>query len=496
MSTLNNFLISITAPKGVIPDLAQVGKNPEWLQRVSAFFAACGGSMAPGAPGECQINVGRGRTNAGFAKAFQTLALASVAADTVIEINGIPFSAVNGAATTGNNEFDMSGADTADASALCAAAVASTTVGIVGDITACNLAGTITLVSVTAGQVVKLEGVPFIARAYATGNKGDFDISGSDTADATALAAAINAHNYIGGRYVATAASNVVTVRQRTGTTGASLTTEAATMTLGGLSSGKLAATATILLGSSGPGTDGNAMTVITKGVVATGTVTYSGSSGAQTVVINGVTVYNATGASDAANATAAAAAINASTNTAIAGLVRAVARAGVVKIFAVKPGLLGNGLTLSATGTGATASGARLTGGTVASSEGVQATQTYTISGGSGTLTATINGVAVAITWATSDNNSAILLQNAINANTSLHGLVYATIAANVVTVNAVRGGLAGNQITTTATGTGLAAGAATLASGSAPTTFVPGAERMSGGVGGNDTAPVNFQF
>lgn len=98
--------------------------------------------------------------------------------------------------------------------------------------------------------------------------------------------------------------------------------------------------------------------------VAATGTVTYSTSSGAQTVVINGVTVYNATGASDAANATAAAAAINASTNALIQNLVTASAAAGVVTITASIPGKTGNCMTLAVTGTGAAASAARLTSG------------------------------------------------------------------------------------------------------------------------------------
>jgi hypothetical protein len=497
MSTLANFNLSITAPKGVIPDLAVVGKTPLWLQQVGNFFEACAGGMAPGQQGETRISVHKGSTAAAALSAYQKIAFASVAADTVIEVNGVPFSAVAGAATAGNNEFDQSGSDTADMTAFIAAVVASTTAGVAGDVTGCNLVGTATLANVTAGQKLVLDGQPLKATSYATGRQAEFDISGNDTADATALVNCINNHNVLRHKFFAESAAGVVTIRQKTGTVGATLTTEAATITLGGLSSGKLAASSTGLLVARGRGTLGNGVRVVTKGLVASDTITYVTPSGAQTVTVNGVQVYNATaGATAALTAAAVAAAINASTNTAVAGQVRAVARAGVVKVFSVLPGLIGNGMTLSATGTGATVATARLAGGTEASSGGAQATQTFTITSGSGTETATINGVAVAITWATSDNNSATLLANAINANTSLQGLVYAVAAANVVTVTAVKGGLAGNNVTTTATGTGNVAGGTTLTGGAAPTTVVTGADYFTGGVGGDDTAPVAYQF
>lgn len=50
------------------------------------------------------------------------------------------------------------------------------------------------------------------------------------------------------------------------------------------------------------------------------------------------------------------------------------------------------------------------------------------TVASGSGTLTTTINGTAVAVTWATSDINSAGLMAAAINANASVNRLVEAT--------------------------------------------------------------------
>lgn len=94
-------------------------------------------------------------------------------------------------------------------------------------------------------------------------------------------------------------------------------------------------------------------------------TVTYSASSGAQTIVVNGQTASFAAGASDAvtaANGQAAAAAIlgiriqayvqvNAATPT-------------VVSFYATDPNATGASITFSATGTGSTASGATFTSG------------------------------------------------------------------------------------------------------------------------------------
>lgn len=107
-----------------------------------------------------------------------------------------------------------------------------------------------------------------------------------------------------------------------------------------------------------------NAGTATTSLVAASGTVTYVGPSGTQTVTINGVNITAASGASAALTAIAVAQAINASTNALVQYFVTAVPVAGVVTITALQPGITGNAITLAASGTGATASGARLTGG------------------------------------------------------------------------------------------------------------------------------------
>ena len=98
-----------------------------------------------------------------------------------------------------------------------------------------------------------------------------------------------------------------------------------------------------------------------------------------------------------------------------------------------------------------------------------VLATGTVTLSGGSGTITATINGVAIAITWATSDTNSAALLAAAINASTNalVKNIVTATSAAGVVTISAVVPGVVGNCVTLAASGPGATASGARLTGG-----------------------------
>lgn len=99
-------------------------------------------------------------------------------------------------------------------------------------------------------------------------------------------------------------------------------------------------------------------------------------------------------------------------------------------------------------------------------------ASQTYTITGGSGTETAIIGGISVAVTWAVSDANTATLLAAAINADATAKTYVSAAAVSNVCTVTALVPGTMGNGITTTATGTGNAAGGARLAGG----TLAPG--------------------
>lgn len=98
----------------------------------------------------------------------------------------------------------------------------------------------------------------------------------------------------------------------------------------------------------------------------ASGTITISSGSGVLTATINGVAIATASqSGTDTACAVALAAAINASVSALIVGIVTATSALGVVTITAVRKGKAGNAITTAASGTGATADQARLTGGT-----------------------------------------------------------------------------------------------------------------------------------
>lgn len=326
--------------------------------------------------------------------------------------------------------------------------------------------GTITLASCAAGTVIEVNGVPFTAvNGAATAGNNEFDISGTDAADATSLAASINASTTGGISGVVTATS-----------TGAS-------------------GVVTVTSSRKGPG--GNALTLKTLGVVGTGIVTYVTPSGTQTVVVNGVTVYNATaGATATLTAAAAAAAINASSNALVLGHVRALSRAGVLHVFATKPGTVGNAITLSCTGTGATATvtNGRLAGGANTSSEGVAATGTLTLTSWLNTETVAVNGVTITAHTNTQANNQvdisgsdtadAANLALAINnSTTAALADVIATPSGNVVTVSARRGGTVGNAITLSSGQASVVANVARLATGAVPVTVVVSGERLASG-------------
>jgi hypothetical protein len=338
---------------------------------------------------------------------------------------------------------------------------------------------TITLASMAAGTVLLINGVPFTSKgSAATSGNNEFDISGgTDTLDAVALAAAINASTTAGvvNAVTATSALGVVTL-------------------------------------TAAPGA--GAVTVENLGVVATGTITCSGVDAADAVSINGtaITAHATTsannqfvvGATNAATATNLAACINASTTALVSKHVRALARSAVVHLFARYGGIAGNAITLTTTdGTDLAVSGTgRLTGGTLAQYEGAQATGTVTISGAdAGNYTVTINGVSTGNVAGTNgdDTATAVSIVAAINGLTDalVRGHVTAANSAGVITLTAVRGGHLGNAITTAATGTGATADQTRLASGALPTVSVvagAGATPVGGGAystgGSNDTS------
>lgn len=100
------------------------------------------------------------------------------------------------------------------------------------------------------------------------------------------------------------------------------------------------------------------------SGVAASGTITIASGSGSIAAIINGVTISVTWATSDTNTAALLATAINASANALVAPFVGATSALGVVTITADNKGVQGNTITLAASGTGATASGARLTGG------------------------------------------------------------------------------------------------------------------------------------
>lgn len=115
-------------------------------------------------------------------------------------------------------------------------------------------------------------------------------------------------------------------------------------------------------------GTRQGTVTVLTNGgsngTAASGTVTYATASGTTTVNVNGVAFAQTTG-TDTARAAQLAADIVASVNPLVQPFVTATSAAGVTTIVSKTKGAGGNLNTLTATGTGVTASGSgRLTGG------------------------------------------------------------------------------------------------------------------------------------
>lgn len=458
-----------------------------------------------------------------------TLALTGVVANQVILINGVPFTAVSGAATAGNDEFDISGSDSADAAALAAAINASTTAGVAGVVTAAALSNEVTLSSVAAGagaNAITVENLGVVAfgtatcagvdvadaiaingeaitatqshatetltltncavGAYATingtrlvavasGANGTFTFSqaGSDTADAAALAAAINANPDLTGIVTATSALGVVTVRAvNAGTAGNSIS-----------------------IGANGSG-------ITFFGLEDSAGMLSGGAS-------QGDNEFDPTG-SNAVTAAALAAAINASPSDIINKHVRALARSAVVYIFAKYGGPAGNAITLTTTdGTDLAVSGARLTGGTLAQYEGAQATLSATVTGADGgTYRTTINGVDVDATGTNGDDTAtAVSIASAINASTSalVSGVVRASSALGTVTLVAVRGGHQGNAITVAVTGTGYAVDVITsghMEGGAAPTSAVVeggSASILGNGArtgGGSNDAAVTYSF
>jgi phage tail sheath gpL-like len=99
---------------------------------------------------------------------------------------------------------------------------------------------------------------------------------------------------------------------------------------------------------------------------------------------------------------------------------------------------------------------------------------------GASGTYTATINGVAINATYATSLSNTATLLAAAINASTNalVQYYVQAVATGPIVAIVALQPGITGNAIT--------------LAASASVGTATASGTRLTGGTGGSNVPVV----
>jgi hypothetical protein len=121
----------------------------------------------------------------------------------------------NGAAI-GNNEFDFVRSDTLDAASLAYAINNSTTNIVSKHVAAGTRKATITLSSTAAGSTCTIDGVKLtaVANAGTVVSPVEFYMGGTDTEDAAALVACINAHPHLRERVFASNSSGVVTIRE------------------------------------------------------------------------------------------------------------------------------------------------------------------------------------------------------------------------------------------------------------------------------------------
>ncbi len=292
-----------------------------------------------------------------------TLTLATCAVGATATINGVLFTAV-ASGQDGLTTFSQGGTDTEDAVTLVTAINANPSLS--GVVTATSAAGVVTVRAVDAGTggnaitlVVTGSGLSRSAATLANGAaiaNNQFCFTGSDTQVGTDIVRAVGASStaLISSHVTARNTAGVVTLTAvHPGLTGNMNTIATSNGT-------RLAITGSVarLAG---------ATLAAYEGTAASGTVTIASGSGNYTVTVNGQATGNvAWNTTDDQTATDVAAAINALTQTTLVAHVTASAAANVVTVTALHGGIQGNHITLSATGTGATASGARLTGGVV----------------------------------------------------------------------------------------------------------------------------------
>ena len=454
------------------------------------------------------------------AKASGTITLASCAAATVVEVNGVPFTAVSTTPVVANNEFDVSGTDAADATSLKNAINNSTTAGIADVVTATSTgsSGVVTVTSDRSGSLgnaltIKTLGV--VAKGHITA--AAVEALDTITINGTALtgkqqratgtvtcATAVAGDTVTINGVTLTGTAGAVTLGERTFSvdTGDNETATSLAAQINALTdpavSGKITATSstdTVTLRAVDAGTGGNAYTLASSDgdTLAVSDETLTGGI----AVANNEFEIVGTNTQVAADM---ARAINASTTAAISAHVRATSNAAVLNIYAKYSGTPGNHITTaSSDGTrlAVTGSAARLLGGTEASSNGVQASAIVTCASVQNGDTVTVGGVvftahtdteaANQFSIAGGDNATAASLAKMFNDSaTALARDVLATASSAAVTFTSRRGGVCGNSITiATSNGSRLAitGSVSRLASGAVPTTVVPNGARLASG-------------
>lgn len=196
----------------------------------------------------------------GETPAFGTVTFSGASGTVGCTLNGVALTFAHGAS------------DQADSNTMVTTINASANALVVDLVKASNYAGTLTLVSCAAGTKLLIAGVVMTAMQSTSSPppSGEFSIAGNDNADATALAAAINAHSLLREKVVATAATNVVTVRALD-----AAPTDLSLQVLSGsgatASSGSvLAPVTTVCISSLWKGTVGNCLTLAASGTGVT----------------------------------------------------------------------------------------------------------------------------------------------------------------------------------------------------------------------------------
>lgn len=270
--TLMQFRTRERVDYGVTPGTSTMNRSHRTLMRrlINEMMASLSGSAGDG----------------DFSFQYDTAEVAHANAGLAVSSgSGSVGATLNGVATTAT----WATSDTVAAGLIANAIASSTTARVKGMFLANNLTATITLASVLAGQYVDVCGTRFTATSgtpaqiHSGQNAYTFDIAGSDAADATALAAAINAAPNLSRFVFAVPVSNAVRLFARKATWSSTtstwswpassrqpkniITASAATFTL---SANTLAAGAFVGVQSVAGGAVGNVHTIAASGTGVT----------------------------------------------------------------------------------------------------------------------------------------------------------------------------------------------------------------------------------